>query len=65
VLLVSTANVTVDSALHAVVPRLPRRPGVAIRVGPAHLKEIAADPNFRPERLVATSPKPLIRSVST
>jgi hypothetical protein len=27
----------------AVLPRLPRRPGVAIRVGPPHLKEIAAD----------------------
>jgi hypothetical protein len=55
VLLVSTANVAVDNALHAVLPRLPRRPGVAIRVGPAHLKEIAADPNVQLERLAATA----------
>jgi hypothetical protein len=53
VLLVSTANVAVDNALHAVLPRLPRRPGVAVRVGPAHLKEIAADPNVQLERLAA------------
>ena len=51
VLLVSTANVAVDNALHAVLPRLPQRPGVAIRVGPAHLKEIATDPNVQLERL--------------
>ncbi|WP_433287774.1 AAA domain-containing protein [Pseudonocardia sp. CA-142604] len=53
VLLVSTANVAVDNALHAALSGLPHRPGVAVRVGPAHLTEIAADPDVQLERLAA------------
>src|SRR5690349_3779323 len=37
VLLVSTANIAVDNALHEVVRRLVARPGTAIRVGPPQL----------------------------
>jgi hypothetical protein len=55
VLLVSTANVAVDNALLAALPRLPRLPGVAIRVGPAHLKEIATNPDVQLERRAATA----------
>lgn len=55
VLLVSTANVAVDNALRAVVPGLPQRPGVAVRVGTAHDEKIATDRNVQLELLAAAA----------
>jgi AAA domain len=52
VLLVSTANIAVDNALHEVIPRLAPKPGTAIRIGPAQLRDIADD-TVQLERLAA------------
>lgn len=55
VLLVSTANVAVDNALHAVVTAMRPGQGTAIRVGPPHLAEIANNPNVRLEQLAGNA----------
>jgi hypothetical protein len=55
VLLVSTANVAVDNALLAVVKAAPLRPGQAIRVGPAHLSDIADRLDLHLDSLTATA----------
>lgn len=55
VLLVSTANVAVDNALLAVVKAVQLRPGQAIRVGPAHLSDIADRTDLRLDSLTATA----------
>lgn len=55
VLLVSTANVAVDNALLAVVTAMELRPGQAIRVGPAHLSQIADRADLRLDSLTATA----------
>ena len=54
VLLVSTANVAVVNALAEVVRTSTHRTGTAIRVGPAQLPEIAANPGVQLERLAGT-----------
>lgn len=54
VLLVSTANIAVDNALHEVVRRLSAKPGTAIRVGPPQLPDIAKNPDVQLERLAAS-----------
>ncbi|MFD1531972.1 AAA family ATPase, partial [Pseudonocardia aurantiaca] len=43
VLLLSTADAAVDALLRAALPGLPAEPGTAVRVGPAHLAEVAGD----------------------
>ncbi|MFY1668540.1 AAA domain-containing protein [Plantactinospora sp. WMMB334] len=55
VLLVSATNIAVDNALAGVMRHRRHRPGDLIRVGPPHLREIAADPNVSLAHLVKTS----------
>jgi hypothetical protein len=43
VLLLSTVDAAVDALLRAALPGLPAEPGTAVRVGPAHLAEVAGD----------------------
>lgn len=53
VLLVSTANVAVDNAVRAVVTSLQPARGTVVRVGPAHLVDIAANPDVQLDLLAA------------
>ncbi|MFE7868761.1 AAA domain-containing protein [Micromonospora humida] len=55
VLLVSATNIAVDNALAGVMRQRRHRPGDLIRVGPPHLREIAADPDVSLNHLVKTS----------
>lgn len=55
VLLVSTANVAVDNALHAVVKAMRPVRGIAVRVGPAQVAEIANNPDVHLQQLVAAA----------
>lgn len=55
VLLVSTANVAVDNALHAVVRAMRPRRGTVVRVGPPQLAEIANNPDVQLQQLAAAA----------
>jgi hypothetical protein len=53
ILLVSTANVAVDNALHAVVKAMRPARGTVVRVGPPHLAEVANNPDVQLQQLAA------------
>jgi thymidine kinase len=55
VLLVSTANIAVDNALHAVVKAMQPPHGTAVRVGPPQLAEVANNPSVHLGQLAAAA----------
>lgn len=65
VLLVSTANVAVDNALHAVVKAMRPKRGAAIRVGPAQLAEVANNPDVHLRQLAAGASNEVDRELRT
>ncbi|GLY70269.1 AAA domain-containing protein [Amycolatopsis taiwanensis] len=65
VLLVSTANVAVDNALHAVVKAMRPKRGAAIRVGPAQLAEVANNPDVHLQQLAAAASNEVDRELRT
>lgn len=51
----STANVAVDNALHAVVKAMRPGRGIVVRVGPPHLAEVANNPDVQLQQLTAAA----------